>query len=107
MKLYEENIKKLNLPEQHNSEKHINYVKRVLLTGRKLNTRQCRFIGIGNLHSIISALSTKHFPHTVKHRKVVDPYTGEVPPYEVDVIWMTPEQIQTFKQQNAQPKLSD
>lgn len=106
MGLYTHHINKLGLPAPKYGEKQIHYLKRVLLNGYILNTRICRFIGIGNLHSLISSLKKQHFPHTVEHLKVVDPYTGELPPHSVDVIWMTPEQILAFRQRDAQPKPS-
>ncbi len=99
--MYQNHIEQLGLPAHKKGERQIDYVKRVLLNGTRLNTRICRFIGIGNLHSIISRLASKRFPHCVKHGLVTDPYTGEVPPYEVDIVWMEPEQIQAYRKQKA------
>lgn len=106
MSLYQDHIKKLGLPEYIAGEKHINYVQRALLNGHRLDTRKCRYIGIGNLHSLVSKLARKQFPHSLKHDRVIDPHTGEIPVHLVDVIWMSMEQLETYKQENAQPKPS-
>ncbi len=46
----------LGLPEPRKQETQREYIKRILLAGHSINTRQCRVIGIGNLHSVVSAL---------------------------------------------------
>ncbi|MGO1190118.1 hypothetical protein [Vibrio casei] len=106
MNMYIENIKKLNLPERKKGDTHANYIKRVLLTGHKFNTREARHIGIGNLHSIKPVLNKQQFPFKDERKRVIDPATGEIPIHTVLVIYMTAEQIQAYKRENAQQKPS-
>lgn len=102
--MYIENIKKLNYPQPYKAEKQTSYIKRILLKGYSIDTRICRYIGIGNLHSIVSHFKKSQFLHTLEHKRVVDPATGTTPPYPVDVVYMTDKQIQVYKRKNAQHK---
>lgn len=104
--MYSDNIKKLKLPEWKQGETQANYIKRLLLNGHKFDTRQARFIGIGNLHSLLSDKLMKKFPFRVEHKRVIDPATGKIPIHKVLVIYMTAEQIQAYKRENAQQKPS-
>lgn len=74
----------LGLPEPRKQETQREYIKRILLTGHSINTRQCRFIGIGNLHSVVSALRKRHFPLRVEHKPAIEPRSGEILPQPVD-----------------------
>jgi hypothetical protein len=56
----------------------------------------CRYIGISNLHSVVSALKNKGACLTVSHEKVYDPALQRIIPYPVDVVSMTPEQREKY-----------
>ncbi|MEZ8989073.1 hypothetical protein FCV82_06440 [Vibrio breoganii] len=94
--IYKDECFELGLPEPKKSEQQVHYVTRVMLEGIRLDTRQARYVGIGNLHSIVSHLNKKKLPFTVSHDLRKCPKTGDVPPYPVDVIWMTDEQRNVY-----------
>lgn len=94
--LYRDRIQQLGLPE-YKGGKHRHYLTKLLLQGLRINTRMCRFIGIGNLHSEISTLKEKsRLPHSKVLGLVADPVTGEIPPNEVLIVWMTQEQREQY-----------
>lgn len=93
--LYRKNIKQIGLPD-YKGGKHCHYLVSLLLKGYRIDTRVCRFIGIGNLHSDVSSLKKKNFPHSKKKGLVIDPVTGEIPPQEVLIVWMTLEQREQY-----------
>lgn len=74
----------LGLPEPCKQETQREYIRRILLAGHSINTRQCRFIGIGNLHSVVSALRKRRFPLRVEHKPAIEPPSGELLPQLVD-----------------------
>lgn len=84
---------RLGFPPPYAHEQQIVYVRRLLLEGRSINTRQARFIGIHNLHSIAAELCRKGFPLHIEHKPAADPRTGESPPQRVDHLRMAEEQI--------------
>ncbi|PMP04604.1 hypothetical protein BCS95_05465 [Vibrio breoganii] len=94
--IYKDECFELGLPEPKKGEQQVHYVKRVMLEGIKLDTRQARYIGIGNLHSIVSNLNKQYVPFSLSHQRARCPKTGEVPPYAVDVIWMTDEERELY-----------
>lgn len=85
-------------------EEQAAYVKRLLREGFTVNTRQARFIGIHNLHSIAAELRRKGFPLHTDHKPAMDPRTGELPPQRVDWLSMTTEQLEDAKENGANPK---
>jgi hypothetical protein len=93
--LYPERIKELGLPE-YKGEKHIHYLMKILLKGYTIDTRKCRYIGIGNLHSEIPKFIKKGFPFRKRKGRVVDPATNAIPPYEVIIIRMTKTQKREY-----------
>jgi hypothetical protein len=98
MSIHSEKCIELGLPVPKGYETQPTYIVRCISGGFNLNTRICRFIGIHNLHSIISALFKKGIDFTLAHDRVLCPSTGEIPTHPVDVIYMTKEQ------QAAHPK---
>ncbi|MDC0611154.1 hypothetical protein OAP63_10470 [Vibrio sp.] len=86
--LYPERVKELGLPK-YRGEKHIHYLMKILLKGYTIDTRQCRYIGIGNLHSEVPKFIKKDFPISERKGRVVDPVTNLIPTQEVIIIWMT------------------
>lgn len=105
MTLYQDKIKELGLPK-YGGGKQIHYVITLLLKGYKVDTRQCRYIGIANLHSIIPKLFSIHRLEVTKElKRVIDPQIKIVPDRPVDVIWMTESQrAEYFKRKKAQTK---
>ncbi|WP_429108595.1 hypothetical protein [Aeromonas media] len=90
--LIPEACEELIFPEPYAREEQIAYVRRLLLGGYTINTRQARFIGIHNLHSIAAELRRKRLPFETDHKLAMDPRTGELPPQKVDHLYMTEEQ---------------
>jgi len=98
--LYHDRIILLGWPE-YKAQHQINYLIELLIKGFSVDTRKCRFIGIGNLHSLLPQLERKQFPFTKAKRKVRDPVTGTTPINEVLVVWITDEQRQEWLDRNA------
>lgn len=82
----------------HNQQ---SYVLSVIAKGGKLNTRMARYIGIHNLHSIISKLKKKGHKFTLEHGRVACPFTGKVPPHPVDILSMSYEQIEAYNNERS------
>ncbi|MCA0937803.1 hypothetical protein LCL85_19880 [Vibrio alginolyticus] len=96
MPLFKDECFELGLPEPKRGEKEIYYVIRVIREGIQLNTRMARYIGIGNLHSIIPALKRKRVPFSSTTKAVFCPKLKEIRTHPVDVIWMTEEQRNAY-----------
>lgn len=86
----------LELPVPRRLQTQIGYVLFCLLAGQKINTRVCRYIGIYNLHSIISSLNGRGISITIEHDKVWCPCLKMIPKYRVDIAYMTPEQRKQY-----------
>lgn len=91
--IYRDECLELGLPEPKTGEKQIHYVVRAMLSGHIMDTRKCRYIGIYNLHSVVSKLTKSKLSFRLEREVVVCPRTKKVPPYPVDVAWMTSKQI--------------
>lgn len=105
MTIHKDKCLELGLPEPLRFDNQLTYVIRVLVTGVKLNTRVARYIGIHNLHSIAPILKKKGYEFSLEHGRVRCPFTEKVPPYPVDILSMTAEQIATYKKQKTAKKL--
>jgi hypothetical protein len=88
--------KELNLPIPRKNQTQPSYILTCISTGHKINTRICRYIGIYNLHSVISKIKERHYPVTVEHRIVWCPQTKTLPFHPVDVVYMTQEQRKSY-----------
>lgn len=106
MMIHKNKCLEIGLPAPRESDTQKGYVKRLLTSGHKVNTRLCRFIGIGNLHSITSSLKNKGTPMIVDHGLAMCPETREVPPYPVDIIYMTEDQIKEHQKVKPEPATS-
>lgn len=109
--LYRDRIQLLGMPD-YKGGKHRHYLMTLLLQGYRINTRMCRFIGIGNLHSEVSTLIKKNrLPLSKTLGLVADPVTGEIPAKEVLIVWMTLEQREQYfarkKAPNRKRKAND
>ncbi len=81
----------LRLPAPKIKQSQPNYVLACIAAGHSINTRIGRYIGIGNLHTVISNLKKRKSPpsFTVEHDTVWCPSTNTVPKEKVDVAYMT------------------
>ena len=104
MMIHKDKCLELGLPEPANFDNQQTYVIKAISTGHKINTRTARFIGIHNLHSIAPILFKKGYKFTLDHGRVECPFTAKVPPYPVDIVSMTPEQIAHYKETKATKK---
>ncbi|CAM3863165.1 hypothetical protein [Vibrio aestuarianus] len=94
----------LGFPSPYEQEKQSAYVLRLLVGGFKLDTRKARYMGIGNLHSIVSNFQSKAIPFTLDHQLVECPKEKAVIPHRVDVIWMTRRQRIDYLKMKKAPK---
>ena len=97
MMIHGDKCLELGLPEPRSFDNQQTYVLKVITNGFRLDTRKARYIGIHNLHSIASMLYKKGYQFTLEHGHVDCPFTGKIPPYPVDILSMTPEQIAHYK----------
>lgn len=93
---FENQIKALGLPLPKPREKQINYIKRVLLSGISLNTRMCRFVGIGNFHSVISEMKKQKIEFYRDKKQAYCSFREVVPPEPVLHVWMSSQQINMY-----------
>lgn len=101
MMIHKDKCLELGLPAPKSYDTQGGYVTRVIAAGFNLNTRICRFVGIHNLHSIVSALYKKGVDFTLGHGRVLCPFTEETPPYPVDIIYMTTEQQSSYRKEKS------
>ena len=94
----------LGLPAPKSYDNQLTYIKRLLLLGFSFNTRMARYCGIGNLHSLVAPLRRKGIDFTKVKNIVKCPFTGKTPPYPVDILSMSPEQIAIYKKTKAAKK---
>ena len=97
MMIHKDKCQEIGLPESKSYESQQNYIFRAMLCGTKLNTRICRYIGIHNLHSIVSGMNRKKYTFTLEHGRVRCPCTGETPPLPVDIVRMARQQRQSHE----------
>ena len=84
-----EKCAKLGLPEPKSFHSQKGFILLCLLHGYKINTRICRYIGIHNLHSILSDLKSRGVPMLITHEQVWCPEQGLKPARPVDVVMMS------------------
>lgn len=104
MMIHKDKCLELGLPEPKSFHNQQTYVLLVISEGHHINTRVARYIGIHNLHSLASILKRKGYNYTHKHGVVKCPFTGSIPPYPVDILSMSPEQISIYKNTKAAKK---
>ena len=88
MMIHADKCAELGLIVPKTSERQFSYVLRLMRQGGSINTRQARFIGIGNLHSIASQLKNKGYKFNNEKKAVICPFTGEFYPCLVCVLSM-------------------
>ena len=98
MLIDEKRCEELGFPKPESFDTEKSHVMKVMLSGKSINTRQARYIGIGNLHSVVSELRNKYQVDLTKVRGCVkDPATGKKPINTVLITFMKPEQIEEHK----------
>lgn len=105
MMIFPEKCQELGLPIPKGYEKQRHYVARILVEGYRFNTRMARYIGIGNLHSVVSALNDQGLLFEIEHFPAECPFTNETPPHRVDIIYMTSEQRRRYLVGKEKPSL--
>jgi len=98
MMIHKDKCLELGLPLPSSFDNQQTYVIKTISGGIKLNTRKARFIGIHNLHSIASSLARKGYDFTLEHGRVRCPFTNKIPIFPVDILSMSPEQIQLYQE---------
>lgn len=73
-------------PKKHETQS--GYIIRLLLKGFVVTTRDCRFIEIANLHSVIPVLKKKGYKFSHEHKQAYCHTSKTTPPQMVDVIFM-------------------
>lgn len=104
MMLHKDKCLELGLPEPKCVETQQAYIIRAMASGHTLNTRICRYIGVGNLHSIVSSMN-KACEFTLGHGRVLCPFTNETPPFPVDIVRMTKEQREAYQAKEKPAKV--
>jgi hypothetical protein len=104
MGIYKDKCLELGLPEPKSYDTQRAYIIRLLVNGYIFNTRMARYIGIYNLHSVASKLTKKGCKFIKTHGRVRCPTSNEIPPQNVDIVYMTPEQIALYKKTKAAKK---
>ena len=97
MTIHKDKCLEIGLPAPKRHHTHVSYVLNCIATNYNLNTRICRYIGIHNLHSIVSTINSKKIEFTLAHEPVLCPFTGKIPYNPVDVIYMTNEQQEQYQ----------
>lgn len=98
MRLHIDKCLELGLPTPKGFDTEDTYILNAIANGHKLNTRKCRYIGIHNLHSLAARLKRKRFNFTLEHGRVTCPFTNELPTAPVDIVYMTDEQREQYKE---------
>jgi hypothetical protein len=93
MMIHKDKCLELGLPEPKLYDNQLTYVLKTISQGYKFDTRMARYCGIGNLHSIAPILNKRGYQFTSEQGRVKCPFTGDIPPYTVIILSMTPEQI--------------
>jgi hypothetical protein len=96
MMIHKDKCLELGLPEPKSYENQLTYIKRLLLMGFSFNTRMARYCGIGNLHSLVVPLKTSGLDFIKVKKLTMCPFTNETPPYPVNILSMSPEQITQY-----------
>lgn len=102
--IYKDKCLELGLPEPASFDNQITYVTKVITSGYRLNTRIARYIGIHNLHSLIPIIAKRGLIFVLEHGRVNCPFTKEIPPYPVDIVYMTTEQLTDYQKEKAAKK---
>ena len=93
----------LGLPNPHQCEEQLAFVKRIILEGDSLNTRVRRYIGIHNLHSIVPKLFKLGIAFEWVNIPVYCLLLKLTPPEPVIVIYMTMEQQKEYWKAKRKP----
>lgn len=104
MMIHKDKCQELGLPEPQSYHNQLTYVLMAMTQGFTLNTRTARYIGIHNLHSVVSTLKRKGHKFTHKKKRVYCPRDKLVPPYPVVTVSMSYEQIQLYKSKKSRPE---
>ncbi len=96
--MYTENIKALGWSDPLAFQNQTAYIRKLLLEGYVLNTRQARFAGIADFRTRIADLKRMGLPVTVQTKQAIDLFTGELNTHRVLHVWMTTEQRCTYRE---------
>lgn len=86
----------LGLPEPKSYQTNLSYVMAAVISGHVLNSRICDYIGVRNLHSVISSKKAKRYNFTKTLGLAFCPASNVIPPYPVDIVYMTDEQRSAY-----------
>lgn len=86
----------LKLPTPRGFDTEPSYLITCIQSGHTINTRICRYIGIGNLHSVKPVLRKMKVPFTEVMGRAFCPTRGVIPPEPVLHIYMDAEQQQDY-----------
>lgn len=86
--IYHDNCTSIGFLEPKSYETQRGYTIRLLLNGYTVSTRDCRYVGIGNLHSIIPYLKKMGYEFNHEHKQAYCHARKSTPPQKVNVIFM-------------------
>ena len=88
----------LGLPVPKSYQSQSGYVLMCASKGERLTTHLCRYIGIANLHSVVSSIKKIGIEIEVEHSPSYCPRAKKIKPIPVDVVYMTSEQIKAYQE---------
>ncbi|WP_289107731.1 hypothetical protein [uncultured Pseudoalteromonas sp.] len=95
--IYKDKCLELGLPEPQSYQNQEAYVLMSISLGYKIHTYAARYIGIANLHSVVSKLKRKGHNFTHEKKRAYCPQNKIVPPHSVVNVSMSSEQILFYK----------
>lgn len=101
--MLKEKCLELKLLEPNSFDTDISYIVRCISSGYIITTRICRYIGIGNLHSITPKLSDKGIDFTSNNGPAYCYFSKTIPLDHVIVIYMTKDQQATHRAKKEKP----
>lgn len=104
MIIHNDKCEELGLPVTKGYETQPQYILRLISSGHTINTRMARYIGIGNLHSVISTLKSRKYEFTLEHGVVYCPFLQSIVNAPVDILSMTAEQRKTYSASKEKPQ---
>jgi len=99
MMIISQNCIEQGLPTPKSYDTQLGYIKRCIGSGYVLNSRLCSYIGIAHLHSYIPVLRQKGLEFSQEYGLSYCPARDFVPPYLVDIIYMTVEQQNQYREE--------
>lgn len=100
---YKSECIELGFPEPRTFDNQQSYIIYCISNDHTMNTRQARYIGIGNLHTQASNIKKKGHKITVDKVKARCIKTSIILPHPVDIVYMTGQQQKEYWEGKKKP----